>query len=109
MESQPVRGTGVGDNSGNGMVMGAMDGLYQMGVYLCLGQASFGLGRLDSVNIWDLEGGIEEGVQRYLEDHGGCGFFFMGEGENRVKKEAEQAACKAALDAWRKWSGEVGL
>jgi dsRNA-specific ribonuclease len=111
MESQPVRGTvggggGGGDGSGIG-VIGAVEGLYQMGVYLCLGQASFGLGRMDSVSVWDLEGGIEEGVPRYLEEHGGCGFFFMGEGENRVKKEAEQAACKAALDSWRKWSGEV--
>ena len=111
MESQPVRGTvgggGCGgDGSGIG-VIGAVEGLYQMGVYLCLGQASFGLGRMDSVSVWDLEGGIEEGVPRYLEEHGGCGFFFMGEGENRVKKEAEQAACKAALDSWRKWSGEV--
>ena len=111
MESQPVRGVvgggGVmGDSSGNG-VGGAVEGVYQMGVYLCLGQASFGLGRSDSISIWDLEGGIEEGVPRYLEEHGGRGFFFMGEGENRVKKEAEQAACKAALDSWRKCSGEV--
>jgi dsRNA-specific ribonuclease len=104
MESQPVRGVGVGtgDISGNG----AVEGLYQMGVYLCLGQASFGLGRSESVSVWDLEGGIE-GVSHYLEKHGGRGFFFMGEGENRVKKEAEQAACKAALDSWRKCSGEV--
>jgi dsRNA-specific ribonuclease len=116
MESQPVRGVGVGvgigggggmgDSSGNGVV-GAVEGVYQMGVYLCLGQASFGLGRSESVPIWNLEGGIEEGVPRYLEEHGGRGFFFMGEGENRVKKEAEQAACKAALDSWRKCSGEV--
>ena len=106
MESQPVRGGGImGDSSGNGI--GAVEGVYQMGVYLCLGQASFGLGRLDSVSVWDLEGGMEEGVPRYLEKHGGRGFFFMGEGENRVKKEAEQAACKSALDSWRKWSGEV--
>jgi dsRNA-specific ribonuclease len=98
MESQPVRGSG--DTSGNGVV----EGVYQMGVYLCLGQASFGLGRSDSISIWDLEGGIE-GVTRYVEEHGGRGFFFLGEGENRVKKEAEQAACKAALDVWRIHSG----
>jgi dsRNA-specific ribonuclease len=93
MESQPNRG---GDNSGNGVVL---DGVYQMGVYLCLGQASFGLGRSNSVSLWELEGGVE-GVSRYLEEHGGSGFFFMGEGENRVKKEAEQAACKKALELW---------
>ena len=109
MEAQPIRGGSgfMGDNSGNGIGMGMGEAMYQMGVYLCLGQASFGLGRADSVSVWDLEGGIEEGVPRYLEEHGGSGFFFMGEGENRVKKEAEQAACKSALDSWRKWSGEI--
>jgi len=101
MESQPVRGGG--DSSGNGM--GAVEGVYQMGVYLCLGQASFGLGRAESVSVWDIEGGME-GVMRYIDCKGGRGFFFIGEGENRVKKEAEQAACKAALDAWQKWSGD---
>jgi len=108
MESQPVRGLG-GDNSGNGIMV---DGVYQMGVYLCLGKPAFGLGRLDSVSLWSLmkEGeicGIEEYVSRYLETHGGCGFFYMGEGDNRVKKEAEQAACKSALEAWGRFSGTV--
>lgn len=108
MESQPVRGlTGGGDNSGNGVV----EGVYQMGVYLCLGQAAFGLGRSDSVSLWGLSesgaaevGGVEELVSRYLDAHGGRGFFYMGEGENRVKKEAEQAACKSALEAWERFS-----
>ena len=108
MESQPVRGlTGGGDNSGNGVV----EGVYQMGVYLCLGQAAFGLGRSDSVSLWGLSesgaaevGGVEELVSRSLDAHGGRGFFYMGEGENRVKKEAEQAACKSALEAWERFS-----
>jgi len=108
MESQPMRGLtgGGGDNSGNGVV----EGVYQMGVYLCLGQAAFGMGRSDSVSLWSLRntgeeiGGVEELVSRYLDAHGGCGFFYMGEGENRVKKEAEQAACKSALEAWGRFS-----
>jgi len=108
MESQPVRGLtgGGGDNSGNGVV----EGVYQMGVYLCLGQAAFGMGRSDSVSLWSLRntgeevGGVEELVSRYLDAHGGCGFFYMGEGENRVKKEAEQAACKSALEAWGRFT-----
>jgi dsRNA-specific ribonuclease len=117
MESQPVRGLtgGGGDNSGNGVVSGGgvVEGVYQMGVYLCLGQAAFGMGRSDSVSLWSLmkkeveTGGgvaVEELVSRYLDAHGGCGFFYMGEGENRVKKEAEQAACKSALDAWGRFS-----
>jgi len=114
MESQPVRGLtgGGGDNSGNGVVSGGgvVEGVYQMGVYLCLGQAAFGMGRSDSVSLWSLRntdeevGGVEELVSRYLDAHGGCGFFYMGEGENRVKKEAEQAACKSALEAWSRFS-----
>jgi dsRNA-specific ribonuclease len=71
------------------------------------------MGRSDSVSLWSLmkkeveTGGgvaVEELVSRYLDAHGGCGFFYMGEGENRVKKEAEQAACKSALDAWGRFS-----
>ena len=113
MESQPVRGLtgGGGDNSGNGIVSGGVvEGVYQMGVYLCLGQAAFGMGRSDSVSLWSLRntgeeiGGVEELVSRYLDAHGGCGFFYMGEGENRVKKEAEQAACKSALEAWGRFT-----
>jgi dsRNA-specific ribonuclease len=103
MESQPVRGGGGGGGGGSGDASGngVMEGVYQMGVYLCLGQASFGLDRGHSVLAWNLGGSsLEEGVARYLEANGGRGFIYLGEGENRVKKEAEQAACKAALDAW---------
>ena len=100
IESQPVRGM----SGENGVV--ATEGVYQMGVYLCLGQPSFGLGRMDSVAVWEIEGGID-GVQKYLDSKGGRGFFFLGEGENRVKKEAEQAACKAGLDSWRNHLGDV--
>ena len=81
MEAQPVR---VGVN-------GYDSDTYKMGAYLCLGVDPHGLSRKDSTSVWALKDGIESATK---------GFFFLGEGEHRVKKEAEQAACKMALDYW---------
>jgi hypothetical protein len=95
VESQPVR-----ENMDQAMQSQTQNG-YKMGVYLCLGQPSFGLGREQSVSAWNFSG--LENIHNYISEHGGKGFFYLGEGENRVKKEAEQAACKNALELWRMW------
>lgn len=98
IESQPVRETG--DHLFPGQTP---QNVYKMGVYLCIGQPAFGLTREHSVSAKNFsEKGLEE-IQQYVANHGGKGFFYLGEGENRVKKEAEQAACKDALDLWRLW------
>jgi len=98
IESQPVRES---DNNSN--PQNQQQNVYKMGVYLCIGQPAFGLTREHSISAHMFsEKGLEE-IQQYLANHGGKGFFYLGEGENRVKKEAEQAACKDALELWRKW------
>ena len=99
VESQPVRDTDLGQNLQN-----QQQNVYTMGVYLCIGQAAFGLTREHSVSAKNFsEKGLEE-IHQYVANHGGKGFFYLGEGENRVKKEAEQAACKNALELWQKWT-----
>jgi dsRNA-specific ribonuclease len=123
VESQPVKAAGGASvasvasvaggvsESGSGVGTGAnghsSEG-YRMGVYLCLGQPSFGLTRKDAVDLRELaqsyrtlspELTVVDVIQRWMDS--GCtdrAFFFLGEGENRVKKEAEQLACKRAME-----------
>lgn len=94
VESQPIRDLSV--YSDNQIQNG-----YKMGVYLCLGQPCFGLGRENSVSAACFSG--LEHIDAYVSGNGGRAFIYLGEGENRVKKEAEQAACKNALEWWRQW------
>ena len=94
VESQPVRDVNVYSDS-------QIQNMYKMGVYLCLGQPCFGLGREDSVSASCFTG--LDHIDAYVSGNGGRAFIYLAEGENRVKKEAEQAACKNALEWWRTW------
>ena len=94
VESQPVRDVNVYSDS-------QIQNVYKMGVYLCLGQPCFGMGRENSVSAACFSG--LDHIDAYVSENGGRAFIYLGEGENRVKKEAEQAACKNALEWWRQW------
>lgn len=67
---------------------------FKMGVYLCLGQPIYHLGHTDSVSISELK--TFKNVQEYVATHGKI-FLFMGEGQHKIKRKAEQIACNKAL------------
>jgi dsRNA-specific ribonuclease len=67
---------------------------YKMGVYLCLGQPIYHLTHADSVNISNFK--TFQAIQDYVAEHGKI-FLFMGEGQHKIKRKAEQMACNEAL------------
>jgi len=67
---------------------------YHMGVYLCLGQPSFGLSPRHSVNCSNFKS--YEEIHKHISIHGKI-FLFLGEGIHKIKKKAEQIACDSAI------------
>jgi dsRNA-specific ribonuclease len=67
---------------------------YKMGVFLCLGQPVHQCSYKDSVHIDYLK--TFEKVQKYVEEKGKI-FLFLGEGQHKIKRKAEQIACQEAL------------
>jgi len=67
---------------------------YKMGVYLCLGQPIFHLTHADSVDISYFK--TFQAIQEYVALHGKI-FLFMGQGQHKIKRKAEQIACNEAL------------
>ena len=67
---------------------------YRMGVYLCLGQPVFGLrpNQATSVKQWKSYGKVHESMATE-----GRVFILLGEGTHKIKKKAEQIACKIAI------------
>jgi dsRNA-specific ribonuclease len=67
---------------------------YKMGVYLCLGQAIHNVSHKDAVDISFFKNfkAIQDLVNEY-----GKAFIFMGEGQHKIKRKAEQSACFEAL------------
>ena len=68
---------------------------YHMGVYLCLGQQHHNLIH-DDANLYEDFGSLEN-IKSYYDMHGKI-FIFFGESKHKIKKKAEQSACKMALD-----------
>ena len=68
---------------------------YKMGVYLCLGQPIYSVNIKDAININSLNS--FKGVQDYINEHNGKIFLFLGEGQHKIKRKAEQIACNEAL------------
>jgi dsRNA-specific ribonuclease len=68
---------------------------YKMGVYLCLGQPIYSVNIKDAIHINSLNS--FKGVQDYINDHNGKIFLFLGEGQHKIKRKAEQIACNEAL------------
>jgi dsRNA-specific ribonuclease len=67
---------------------------YKMGVYLCLGQPIHTLSHKDSVDIGFFKN--FNAIQELVAESGKV-FIFMGEGQHKIKRKAEQIACNEAL------------
>lgn len=67
---------------------------YKMGVYLCLGQSIHHLNPSNSVDIKQFK--TFKSIQEYISIHGKI-FIFMGKGQHKIKRKAEQIACNEAL------------
>jgi dsRNA-specific ribonuclease len=67
---------------------------YRMGVYLCVGQRIYDLKHADSISITDFK--TFKSVQEHIAKNEKI-FLFMGEGQHKIKRKAEQIACNEAL------------
>jgi dsRNA-specific ribonuclease len=67
---------------------------YRMGVYLCLGQQIHTVSHNDSVDISYFKN--FKTIQDFVAENGKA-FIFMGEGQHKIKRKAEQIACNEAL------------
>ena len=67
---------------------------YKMGVYLCLGQPIYHLKHNDSMHIKEFM--TFKAIQEYIGIHGKI-FLFLGEGQHKIKRKAEQIACNEAI------------
>jgi dsRNA-specific ribonuclease len=72
---------------------------YKMGVYLCIGQPIHSVNISDAVHIKNVIGLQNEfkDVQDYILKNDGKIFLFLGEGQHKIKRKAEQIACAEAL------------
>ena len=71
---------------------------YHMGVFLCIGQHSHGLTIDDSISLKDL-GNCLEDIVIYMANGNDKIWLFLGESKHKIKKKAEQAACKIAYES----------
>jgi len=69
---------------------------YKMGVYLCLGQQIHTLTHNDSVDISFFPN--FKAIHDYISETGKA-FIFMGEGQHKIKRKAEQIACNEAIQS----------
>ena len=67
---------------------------YKMGVYLCLGQQIYNLSHTEAVDISFFKN--FKAIQDFLTEKGKA-FIFMGEGQHKIKRKAEQIACNEAI------------
>ena len=67
---------------------------YKMGVYLCVGQAIHTVSYRDAVDISVFKN--FRSIQEHITDNGRA-FIFMGEGQHKIKRKAEQIACEEAI------------
>jgi len=67
---------------------------YKMGVFLCLGQHIYNLKPQDSIHFSQFK--TFKNIQEYIEEHNKI-FLFMGQGQHKIKRKAEQIACNEAL------------
>jgi len=73
---------------------------YHMGVYLCLGQQHHNLKHFQSINL-DTYTSFQC-IHDHMEKENKA-FVFLGEGVHKIKKKAEQIACKQGLDVMQKF------
>ena len=68
---------------------------YTMGVYLCLGQPIHSVKIEEAININTLKN--FKAIQEHLTENEGKIFLFLGQGQHKIKRKAEQIACNEAL------------
>jgi|UniRef100_A0A6C0LVA0 dsRNA-specific ribonuclease len=68
---------------------------YRMGVYICLGQPIFQVEPSDAISMASL--GSFKAIHDYVEANGKV-LVFMEEGRHKIKRKAEQMACKKSID-----------
>tara|TARA_B100001029_G_C15040215_1_gene443060 strand:+ start:657 stop:1715 length:1059 start_codon:yes stop_codon:yes gene_type:complete len=80
---------------------------YHMGVFLCIGQKHHNLTKLDSITMDEINiyynGEIAipsptDKIQYYLENMNEKILLFLGESKHKIKKKAEQSACKIGYE-----------
>ena len=67
---------------------------YKMGVYLCLGQQIHNVCHKDSIHVSLFK--TFDAVHEYIDKFGKV-LIFMGEGQHKIKRKAEQTACNEAI------------
>ena len=67
---------------------------YKMGVYLCLGQPVYNLNYANAININQIK--TFKQIHEHVNTYGKI-FLFMGEGQHKIKRKAEQIACNEAI------------
>jgi dsRNA-specific ribonuclease len=78
-----------------------MDEGYKMGVYLCLGQQIYNVKYTDALHIQQFPN--FKAIHDYVESYGKI-LLFLGEGQHKIKRKAEQTACSEALTFLEKLS-----
>ena len=68
---------------------------FKMGVYLCLGQPIFNVNHSHAVDISYFK--TFKSISDYVNDNGKI-LLFMGEGQHKIKRKAEQIACNEAIN-----------
>jgi len=74
---------------------------FKMGVYLCLGQPIHQAKMCEAVHLDTLPG--FDYVQEYIQKNEKI-LLFLGEGQHKIKRKAEQIACYEALKKMDSWS-----
>ena len=72
-----------------------VDNGYKMGVYLCVGQPIYNVHYSDAIHIDKLKNFAT--VNEHITANGGKIFLFLGQGQHKIKRKAEQMACNEAL------------
>ena len=75
---------------------------YKMGVYLCLGQQIYNATQQNAVHISQFKS-FKQVHEHVLQNEGKI-FLFMGDGQHKIKRKAEQMACEKAINAIKLYS-----
>ena len=78
---------------------------YHMGVFLCIGQHYHGLTFDDAKKIQDIPivtKNNKDNIEHYITNIDSKLWLFLGESKHKIKKKAEQAACKLGLESIEK-------
>jgi dsRNA-specific ribonuclease len=76
---------------------------YKMGVYLCIGQSIYACTNETAMHIDTLK--TFANIHEHISKHGSL-FLFLGEGQHKIKRKAEQIACDLALQTITKYSAD---